>query len=404
MTTSIQRLPGEAASKPFGTGAVLGKFMPAHRGHLHLIQFAAAMCGHLTVIVDCVPGEWPGAAVRAELLRADLAGLPTSLRVVALEAETPQQPGDHPQFWAVWGELVRKACGGVPDALVCSMDYGAPLAEAVGCSLVPLDIGREAVPLCATDIRQDPWGRWADMMPHARLPYLGRVAIEGPESTGKSTMARALAALSGHTYAPEWAKCYLEHKARGGQLFVQDDLLAIAHGQLATERSLELMADRVLICDSSLLTTLAWSHFLYGRRDPELCKLFEGEEARAPRARWLFTPETPWTGAEHRNVAPGAELDSTRWRFWDTLLELAHEYGLHYEVVPGGFAEKETRIRGLVADLGIQGALADDGRRSSGPGILRGSRHSRSRAGHYGECDCLTSKTGHDHPATFHLI
>lgn len=337
------------ARMPFRHGALVGKFMPAHRGHQHFVRFACGMCDHVTVVVDRVPGEWPDADARAAAMRADLAGLPVT--VVALSEVTPQEPSDHPDFWRIWRDLMVGACGGIPDALVCSMDYGLPLSEVIGCEFVPLDIGREAVPLCATDIRPDPWMMWDDMLPNARLAYLTRVAVEGPESTGKSTIARKVAEANDFGYAPEWAKTFIEQRVRAGRAFDEADLVVIARGQVAQERSLELGARRALICDSSLLTTLVWSQFLYGRVDPRIERLFEEEEARAPRKRWLFTPETPWIADVHRDVAADAGADETRRRFWEILVNEADRRGLPYQVVPGGFAEKEAATMALAINL-----------------------------------------------------
>lgn len=330
-------------------GLVLGKFMPAHLGHLHLIRFACGLCERVTVVVDRLAEEWPSAEVRAAGLVRDLVGLPVDVR--ALGTPTPQAPDAHPQFWRFWRETLVEACAGPPDVLACSMDYGAALAEALGCALLPLDLAREAIPLSATAIRADPWGRWDDLLPHARAPYLARVAVEGPESTGKSTLALAAARAHGFTYAPEWAKSWIDHGVATGRAFEEADLLVIAQGQLAQERSLELTARRALLCDSSLLTTLAWSQLLYGRSDRRIEALFEAEEARAPRARWLFTPETPWTPDTHRAVAPDAGRDETRRRFFDLLVRQADWRRLAYEVVPGGFAEKRARVLDLAAGL-----------------------------------------------------
>ena len=333
----------------FGHGLVLGKFMPAHLGHAHLVRFACRMCERVTVVVDRVAGEWPGADRRAAALRQDLAGLPVT--VVSLHDPTPQEPGDHPAFWVFWRDTLVAACGGVPDVLACATEYGVPLADALGCALLPLDIAREAIPLCATAIRGDPWAMWDRMLPHARLPYLARVAVEGPESTGKSTVTRAVAAALGCTYAPEWAKCFIEQQVRQHRAFAEADLLTVARGQVAAERSLELVASRALIADTSVLTTLAWGRFLHGRSDPGIEVLFATEEARAPRQRWFFTPDTPWVADTHRDVAPDAAAPETRRRFWDLLVTEAERRGLPFEVVPGGFAEKEQRALALARAL-----------------------------------------------------
>ncbi len=333
-------------------GLVLGKFMPAHIGHAHLIRFAAGLCDRVTVVVDCVAGEWPLAARRADGLALDVAGIAA---VIALSAPTPQQPEEHSDFWTFWRDTLVAACGGVPDVLVCSMDYGAPLAAAIGCTLLPIDVGREAVPLAATAIRADPWGHWARILPHARQPYLARVAIEGPESAGKSTIGRDTAAALGFCYAPEWAQTYIAQRAAAGASFEEADLLTIARGHVAQERSLALIADRALIADTSLLTTLTWGRFLFGRSDPAIEALFDAEEARAPRQRWFFTPETPWVHDVHREVAPDAASDAQRWRFWDLLVGEADRRGLPYQIVAGGFAEKRAGALALAQALGPPG-------------------------------------------------
>ena len=335
----------------FNNGLVLGKFMPAHKGHLHLIRFASQLCRHVTVVVDCIEGEAPSASKRAEYLRAECQGL--SVTVVALSEPTPQEPSAHPEFWSVWRHLLTDACGGTPDALVCSMEYGLPLAEALGgnCRFIPLDIARTGVEISATMIREDPWGHWDMILPHARADYLTRIAIEGPESTGKSTIARQCAGSHEFTYCQEWATEYVTQQARAGLELQEPDMLTIALAQTAMEHSLDLTANRALICDSSLVTTIVWSEFLYGRVDPRIVKLFEKEEANRPKMRYLMTPETPWVADLHRTVAQTASAHETRRHFFDSFVAHYRDYGLPYSVVPGGFKEKTSYLDSVISGL-----------------------------------------------------
>ena len=39
------------------TGFVLGKFMPPHKGHVFLCEFARQYCEHLTILVASLPDE-----------------------------------------------------------------------------------------------------------------------------------------------------------------------------------------------------------------------------------------------------------------------------------------------------------------------------------------------------------
>jgi NadR type nicotinamide-nucleotide adenylyltransferase len=94
---------------------------------------------------------------------------------------------------------------------------------------------------------------------------LRRIAIVGPESTGKSSLAGQLAAHHGEPWVAEYARAYLEGLGRPYQ---QEDLKAIAQGQLALEAQAEASARRFLFCDTNLLVIQIWSEFVYGSCDP----------------------------------------------------------------------------------------------------------------------------------------
>ncbi len=194
-------------------------------------------------------------------------------------------------------------------------------------------------------------GQLWSVIPQARATYLRRVALEGPESTGKSTLAMDLARTFGFTYSPEWAKGFIEFTVREGRPFVEPDLVTIARGQTASERSLESSADRAMIHDSTLLTTMVWGLFRYGRIDKRVEAIFWTEEARAPRERLFLTPETPFVQDVHRKVAENPERPETRERFMDILMIEAERRGLPYRVLPGGHAAKRAKAMEFVGSL-----------------------------------------------------
>src|SRR5690349_11085723 len=79
----------------FATGMILGKFMPPHRGHQHLIDFARERVGHLTILVCSLEREPIPGRLRAEWMRE----LYTDARVIHVTDENPQEPHQHPRFW-----------------------------------------------------------------------------------------------------------------------------------------------------------------------------------------------------------------------------------------------------------------------------------------------------------------
>lgn len=99
-----------------------------------------------------------------------------------------------------------------------------------------------------------------------------KVVIFGPESTGKSTLARDLAKHYREPWVPEYARQYLQDKwNRSREVCAREDMLPIARGQMELENSLAESADRLLVCDTDLLETKVYSEVYYdGYCDPAL--------------------------------------------------------------------------------------------------------------------------------------
>jgi NadR type nicotinamide-nucleotide adenylyltransferase len=92
-----------------------------------------------------------------------------------------------------------------------------------------------------------------------------KVVLFGPESSGKSTLAKHLARYYNTVWVPEYAREYLQKKWNNERLTcTYDDLLPIARGQIQMENELALKADKVLICDTDLLETKVYSEEYYG--------------------------------------------------------------------------------------------------------------------------------------------
>lgn len=94
-----------------------------------------------------------------------------------------------------------------------------------------------------------------------------KVAIVGPECTGKSELASFLADHYNTVWVPEYARGYLDNLVRP---YEEHDLLTIAHGQLRLEKEWALSANGLLFCDTTLLVIKIWSEFKYGRCAQEI--------------------------------------------------------------------------------------------------------------------------------------
>lgn len=95
-----------------------------------------------------------------------------------------------------------------------------------------------------------------------------RIAITGPESSGKTTLALHLAEGLGSVYIPEFAREYLLE--RNG-IYEQQDLVTIAKGQFDSWEKMEDQSS--LVSDTEMLVMKVWSDFKYGQCDPAILEL-----------------------------------------------------------------------------------------------------------------------------------
>jgi NadR type nicotinamide-nucleotide adenylyltransferase len=89
-----------------------------------------------------------------------------------------------------------------------------------------------------------------------------RIAITGPESTGKSTLSEALARYYKTVFVSEYAREYIDQLDRD---YSFDDILAIARGQLKREQELAAKGNKFIFCDTELIVTRIWSLHRYGK-------------------------------------------------------------------------------------------------------------------------------------------
>jgi nicotinamide riboside kinase len=89
-----------------------------------------------------------------------------------------------------------------------------------------------------------------------------KIAIVGPESTGKSTLTKLLAKHYNTLWVAEFARYYCA--ALTSPCTMQDEI-NMFHGQVALEESVLAMADKDFIfCDTTFLTVKIWSDEMLG--------------------------------------------------------------------------------------------------------------------------------------------
>ncbi|HVE53073.1 MAG TPA: AAA family ATPase [Ramlibacter sp.] len=275
-------------TRPFRRGLVVGKFCPLHLGHEFLIARAQAQCEELVVLSYTKPGfagyerarraawlQMRFPQVRSHVLDdGSLAAHCAARGLAAREIPDDAAPeAQHRHFVAWW---LTDVLGAQVDAVFTSEDYGdgfaAVLSAHFGTAVrhVCVDKARAAVPVSGTQVRKDPHAARAFLSAQVYASFVPRVALLGGESTGKTTLAQALAEALGTAWVPEYGRELWE--AQRGELAFED-MLRIARTQVEREEALAQDAHGVLVCDTTPLTTALYSEVLFGAVAGELERL-----------------------------------------------------------------------------------------------------------------------------------
>jgi NadR type nicotinamide-nucleotide adenylyltransferase len=279
----------EIMAKKFVTGLVVGKFCPLHDGHIKVIETAAAQCENL-IILSYTSGNFPGceAEKRQEWLeQATKYSLEhdrvhsITIQVLDRQAEMlgvyDDSPEDvHREFCA---DYLLNKLGTTVDAVFTSEDYGQGFADYLSLYFtakflnpksvkhVMVDKDRIEYPISGTQLRESvmymdrfvPW--------YVRKDFVRKVLFLGAESTGKTTLVKALGDER-HT-ALEFGR-FMYDKREGKLRY--EDMARIGKGQLEVEnsRAAGLKMDEFLYCDTSPLTTRFYSEQWFGRVSDDL--------------------------------------------------------------------------------------------------------------------------------------
>lgn len=166
------------------------------------------------------------------------------------------------------------------------------------------------------------------------MSKLVKIAITGPESTGKSQLAEELAAYYHTVFVPEYARAFIDRLDRP---YNREDILEIAKGQIREEERTIQRATRMLFCDTELIVTKIWSEVKYGMCDPWILEKIEENNYDL---FLLCNIDLPW------EEDPQREHPHMREKLFSLYYDELTERGFPFKVVSGtGRARLENAVK-----------------------------------------------------------
>lgn len=234
-----------------------------------MIERAVAETDHTIVIVYDAPESTDiPLPVRAGWIR----NLYPSVEV--LEAwDGPTVVGETPEVMAMHEEyLLTLLAGRTITHFYSSEFYGDHVSKALGAKDCRVDEHRTAIPTSGTAIRSNPFVSKQFLSPEVYQDLITKVVFLGAPSTGKTSLAEALAQQLNTAWMPEYGREYWikNHKDRR---LTREQLVELAEEHIRREEAKVIESNQFLFVDTDATTTYMFSLYYHASVHPRLAEL-----------------------------------------------------------------------------------------------------------------------------------
>lgn len=314
-------------AKKFEDGLVLGKFMPPHLGHLFLIDTAVKNCKTVHVMVCSLKNETIPGEIRYNWIKQHYKKN-KNVNVIHCNQELPQYPSEcnsefefYNQYWVptVYSYINKL------DAVFTSEDYGNEFSYWLNIEHVLVDKDRVKYPVSGTKIRNNAFNNWEFIPDHEKSYFMKRIAILGPESVGKSTLAKKLAEHFKSEYVEEYGRTYTEKT--GTKNLRTSDFIHIAKKQYKMNFAPMKAASKFLFCDTEAITTKVFADMYIKKRN--ISQIDEIIDKQNFNLCILLDIDVPWVDDGTR------DFQGERQRHLKLLQNELENRGIHYVTISG---------------------------------------------------------------------
>jgi len=242
---------------------VFGKFLPFHKGHEAMINFALTKCDFLTVLICCSDKEnIPDFVRKTWIDKTFINEKKIEVRTFNyVESELPNSSKSSEKISEIWAYVFKKE---LPDysILVTSEPYGEFVAKYMNIKHIPFDPLKKIFPISASFVRNDFFGYWKYLPNSVKTDLALKVVILGTESTGKTTLTEKLSTFF---------KCSIVSEA-GRELipdsnsFSINDLHLVAQEHAKRIESVVLGESPLVIIDTDIHITKSYSKYTFGEK------------------------------------------------------------------------------------------------------------------------------------------
>ena len=165
-----------------------------------------------------------------------------------------------------------------------------------------------------------------------------KIAVTGPESTGKTSLSMLVAETFDGAYIPEFSRSFLE-KTNG--FYEEQDLVTIALGQCEALSINISTGNHLLVSDTDMTVMKIWSQYKYGRVSKVIEKLYQDETFDH---LFLCDTDIPW------EEDPLREHPESREELFTLYVELIQSKTKNFTIVKGSLEDRLSQVRQVLEE------------------------------------------------------
>ena len=244
---------------------VIGKFMPFHKGHKELIEFASIHATCVKILVLGNADEPIDIKQRVQWIE-DSFDLDYSLGSEFIVKPITYDPSklnsssvSDVKSSEEWCEFLKDELEDI-DVIIGSEIYVKYMAEYSKKEYLLFDLTRTKIPISATQIKENPLKYWDYLTPAVKRSYAHHICICGTESSGKTTLATALEKEFDYvTMIPEIGRCLV-----GNAMTCEPTTLTavLSIHKTLLKRVMQNPPTPIVVWDTDNLTTKSYMEYL----------------------------------------------------------------------------------------------------------------------------------------------
>lgn len=255
---------------------VFGKFLPFHKGHEAMINFALTKCDLLTVLICCSDKENISDITRQKWIEKSFEKVKNiEIKIFNyLENELPNTSESSQEVSKIWSSKF-KAFFPDYDLVITSEEYGNYVASFMNIKHIAFDIPRQLFPVSATAVRNDIFKNWKFLPDSVKPEFAIKVVLLGTESTGKTTLTERLAKHFNCNSVKEAGRDIITNS----NSFEFEDLHIVAKEHAKRIDLATFGESPLIIIDTDIHITKSYANFMFNETLEVATKIYNSNKA-----------------------------------------------------------------------------------------------------------------------------